>query len=383
MAYKAFQDFYLEESIKHLLLTEYNGCLVSPPFATEKCKDYNQIMIIGNDVSFIDLDLPPATSKFNAYTVIGDSLWLIPYGIWDNFNVVVQLKDFKPIYHYIDKPGKGQFYNVASNGETAFSFPLGYEDTSFGIFIRDQQVHTVEFEKQSQTKLHMGCVYANGKYWSAPRGDEPGYVNMMSFDGEQLKSYPINLPNPNITRKYTDIIVKGNTLYAMPFGEQPGLMEVIEFDTVSENYKLHKLNMPDVAKKFNCMVEVDEYIIGLPYGTKGDTNSRWGISFNTTTNDSACFDLGEDFADGGKYRFRCGVNFNNNAVFFPAGTPDCPIVKVSKDLTITTKHIEGVMFGRPIVHDNKLKVLGYDMRDATNSLYEFDESLTYSKTFLR
>ena len=41
--YKAFQDFYKEQSIKHMLLVEHNNELLSPPFATEKCKDYSKV----------------------------------------------------------------------------------------------------------------------------------------------------------------------------------------------------------------------------------------------------------------------------------------------------------------------------------------------------
>jgi hypothetical protein len=187
MAYKAFQDFYHEEAIKHLVLHNHNGVLISPPFATEKCKDYSKVMCLdGNDVTFIDLDLPPATSKFNAIASIGDSVWFIPYGIWDDFNIVVQLKNGSPIYHKIDLPGKGQFYNIATDGKTAFSFPLGYEDTSYGIYIKDEKVQIIDFNKQGHTKLHMGTVYCNGSYWSAPRGDTPGYCDLVKFDGKDI-----------------------------------------------------------------------------------------------------------------------------------------------------------------------------------------------------
>jgi len=181
MAYKAFQDFYHEQSIKHLLLHEHKDILVSPPFATESCKDYSKVLCIDGDKQWtIDLDLPPVTSKFNGAITMGDSVWFIPYGIWDDFNIVVQLKNFEPIYHKIDMPGKGQFYSTATNGTTAFSFPLGYEDTSYGLYISNETVTVVPFDKQSHMKLHMGTVYCNGRYWSAPRSDNSGYINTLS-----------------------------------------------------------------------------------------------------------------------------------------------------------------------------------------------------------
>ena len=44
--YKAFEDYYKDESIKHLVLHDWNGTLVSPPFATEKCRDYSSLMFL-------------------------------------------------------------------------------------------------------------------------------------------------------------------------------------------------------------------------------------------------------------------------------------------------------------------------------------------------
>ena len=204
--YKAFQDFYKEQSIKHMLLVEHNNELLSPPFATEKCKDYSKVFYKGD---YINLDLLPATSKTNAVAQIKDSSWFLPYGIWDEFNTVVELRGTTPYYHTLPFKGKGQFYSVATNGKTAFSFPLGYEDTNFGLYI-DGIIKTHELPIKGK-KLHMGTVYCNGRYWSMPRGDEPGYNTLLSFDGEQYQSYELDV-DPNITRKYTDIIVKGNTL---------------------------------------------------------------------------------------------------------------------------------------------------------------------------
>ena len=92
--YKAFEDHYKEQPIRHLLLAEHNGALISPPFATELCKDYSKVAVINDrTVEYIDLDLGDATSKFNAVAKVGESSWLIPYAIWDDFNVVVQLEN--------------------------------------------------------------------------------------------------------------------------------------------------------------------------------------------------------------------------------------------------------------------------------------------------
>lgn len=382
MKYKAFEEFYREAQIKHLMLQEYQGVLISPPFCTDKCKDYNRLMIIDNEnVKFIELDLPPATSKFSGHALIGDSIWFIPYGIWDHFDVVLQLKDFKPIYHKINRTGKGQFYNMDTDGKTAFSFPLGYEGTNFCLYIKDEQVHTIDFEPQPYLKLHMGTVYCNGRYWSPPRsegGTGPGYINMMSFDGKDVKTYPINVPNTYVTRKYSDMVVVGNTLYALPFGEQPGLNEVLEFNTDTNEYKLHKLDVPDFAKKYNCMVVVDEYIIGLPYGTKDENGSNIGVRFNTIDKTSTAFNIGDDFTFGGKYRFRSGVNYNGRAVFLPSGTPTCPVISIGKDLDMISTHIPGTLLGRPILYKGKLKALGYDIENHFLSLFTFEDDLTYT-----
>lgn len=386
MTYKAFEDFYKDADIKHLLLQEYQGVLVSPPFCTDNCKDYNQLMIVdGQHIHFIDLDLPPATSKFSGHAVIGDSIWFIPYGIWDHFDVVLEIKNFKPIYHSVGRSGKGQFYNMDTDGSTGFSFPLGYEDTNFCLYIKDGQVHTIDFEKQPYSKLHMGTVYCNGRYWSAPRSDGKGgsgYINMMSFDGKEVTTYPINVSDHSITRKYSDMVSIGNTLYALPFGEQPGMNEVLEFDTETNEYSLHKLNIPDFSKKFNCMVIVDEYIFGLPYGTKKEHGSNYGVIFNTIDKSSKFFDIGNDLGFGGKYRFRCGVNYNNKAVFFPTGTPSCPIISVDKNLNVISKYIEGILFGRPILYKNNITVIGYYLEKKCLSLFFFDENLSYTEMSL-
>jgi hypothetical protein len=375
MPYKAFQDYYKEESIKNLIIHDHNGVLVSPPFATEHCRDYSTVLFFdGNKSWSLDLKLPPATSKFNSVVSVGDSVWFIPYGIWDNFNVIVQLKEFEPIYHYIEKSGKGQFYNAATDGKTAFSFPLGYEETSYGLYIKDDQIHVIDFDKQNHTKLHMGTVYCNGRYWSAPRSDEPGYINLMSFDGNKLDSYPIEVRNPAITRKFTDLIVKENKLFALPFGETSGMNEILEFDTETNTYKLHVLDIPDFAKKFNSGVLVDDVIIALPYGDENYENSNWGLVYNTITGNQNIFDIG--ITHGGKYRFRSGVAYNKSAVFLPAGTPSCPMLQISKEGNILSKNFyPNYMLGRPVLYKNNLAAMSYSFSTKESQIVFLDSFL--------
>lgn len=372
MKYKAFQDFYLEESIKHLVLHEHKGTLISPPFATEQCKDYSKVLCFKDGRQWtIDLDLPPATSKFNGIVTIDDSVWFIPYGIWDDFNVTVQLKNFQPIYHKIDMPGKGQFYSAATNGTTAFSFPLGYEDTSYGLYIEKESVKLIPFDRQDHIKLHMGTVYCNSRYWSAPRSDTPGYVNFMSFDGKELINFPISVKNPQVTRKYSDIIVKENMLYSLPFGETSGITEVIEFDTETNQYRLYDLDIPDFAKKFNVGVLVDDVIIALPYGDEYTEDSNLGLLYNTTTHEYKTFDTGLSW--GGKYRFRSGISHNGCAVFLPSGTPSCPIFVIDKQGNIIKKEMrDRYILGRPVVYNDSVMTMSYDMQTKEQELIKID-----------
>lgn len=383
MSYKAFEDFYKEAEIKHLILHQHKDYLISPPFATDLCKEYSRVLIINNDLSmkFIDTELPPATSKYNSTCSIGDSVWMMPYGIWDAFNVVLELKNSQPIYHYINKPGMGQFYSVGCNGKTAFSFPLGYSETAFAIYINNGTVTTIDVDNTEYIKRHMGTVFCNGSYWSAPRSDTPNYVNLVQFDGKSITNHPIDVKRPYVTRKYTDIVVKDNILYALPFGEQPGMTEVIEFNTDTNCCNLYELDVPDFAKKFNAMVLVGDNIIGLPYGDKDYGSSNWGVSFNTNTKKSTKFNIGEELAHGGKYRYRTGIDFNNSAIFFPGGTPGCPIIRVNADLSIDKLYIENYMLGRPIKFQDKVVSIAYHMNTKEHFLFLLNDDL--STTFLK
>jgi hypothetical protein len=371
MKYKAFEDWYKEAEVKHLLLQDINGELVSPPFATELCKDYSTFKFINKED--IKLSLPKCTSKTNTCEFIDNSIWMIPYGIYDDFNFVVQIYDGAVMYHKLPFEGKGQFYNLASNGVEGFSFPLGYEDTNVGLHIKDSNVTTHKLPAQGK-KLHMGTVYCNGSFWSMPRGDDPGYNTLLEFDGNKIVAHKIEGIDNSITRKYTDIIVKENILYALPFGETAGLNEIIEFDTTTKTYKLHTINGHDFAKKYNVGVLVGDTIIALPYGEDYADNSNWGLVFNTVTKQSKQFDIGLKF--GGKYRFRSGIEHNGYAYFFPSGTPTCPILKISTQGEIEAElYMEEWLLGRPIVHQDNLCVLGYNIRSKRHMLFTFDKDL--------
>jgi len=377
MTYKAFEDWYREGNIKHVLLAIHNGELISPPFATQRCIDYNKIMRYnGSEISYIDTSLPPAVSKTNCVLDINGSSWFVPYGIYEsNYNIVLELtKDFATVNHPIAALGKGQFYSGASNGVTGFSFPLGYENTQYGLYIEDNKPKLVPFE-HSVEKAHMGTVYCNGKYWSMPRGDQPGYNKLASYDGKDFELYeiPVDL---SVTRKFTDIIVKGNILYSLPYGEVAGLTEVVEFDTDTKAITLHKLNIPDFAKKFNSMVMVGDNIIGIPYGDESCNHSNYGIVFNTVTKESKSFDIG--IGQGGKYRYRSAIEFNNNAVFFPAGSPQYPVIIVDGDgLIQNIVDFTYYLFGRPVIYQNKLHVLAYHIETEAHHMFVFDDKFSF------
>lgn len=373
MTYKAFEDWYREGSIKNLLLFEHNGELISPPFATQRCIDYDKIMRFdGSTITYIDSNLPPAVSKTNCVLDINGSSWFIPYGIYESdYNVVLELTEsFEVKHHSIQALGKGQFYSGASNGVTGFSFPLGYEATQYALYIEQNKPSLIPFE-HSVAKAHMGTVYCNGKYWSMPRGDQPGYNKLASFDGEKFEYYHVPV-DETVTRKFTDIIVKGNILYSLPYGEVTGLLEVVEFDTDTNTFSLHKLDMPNFAKKFNSMVLLGDTIVGLPYGDENCNHSDSGIIFNTVTKESKKFDIG--IGQGGKYRYRSGIKFSNKAVFFPVGSPQYPMIVVDEEgLIHHFIHFGNYLFGRPIIYKDKMHVLAYHTEQETHHMFIFDD----------
>lgn len=376
MTYKAFEDFYRDAEIKHLVLHSHNDCLVSPPFSTDRCKDYNRFMIYKDGAfSFIDLDLEPATSKFNGICSIGESIWAIPYGIFDNFHTILQIKNNQPIYHSLDRPGKGQFYSLASNNNQAFSFPLGYEDTSFAIHIDNDSVNLIDFETQGHKKMHMGTVFCNGKFWSAPRGDSQGYANVVSFDGNKIETYPITFKQSHILRKYTDFIVKENKLFALPFGQNGHLDEVLVFDTDTLTYKFDQLDIPIFFKKFNCGVLIEDTIVALPYGDKSQSNSNYGLVYNCDTGSSKHFNFGDDLGFGGKYRFRSGIGFKEYAVFLPTGSPAVPLIVFDKEGNqIHRQYYNDYVLGRPIEYQGRIWTIAYEIETKKQFLFALDSS---------
>jgi hypothetical protein len=204
-----------------------------------------------------------------------------------------------------------------------------------------------------------------------PRGDELGYTSLVSFDGEKFENFEIPV-EPSITRKFTDLVKIDKKLYSLPFGETSGLNDVVEFDTENNTVKLYKLNVPDFAKKYNSMVVVNEYIIGMPYGDEQCDNSNWGVVFNTLTKESISFDIG--IGHGGKYRYRCGIKFNDNAVFFPSGTPQCPIYIIdTRGIIQRVLTFSELMFGRPIIYKEKIHVLAYNIHTERQFMYIFDQ----------
>lgn len=369
--YKAFEDFYKEARIRHLVLEVNKDELVSPPFGTQNNPSYDMCAFYKDHTTLVSLDVPDATSKFNAVGVTDDSIWLIPYGIYDDLNVVVQIKDKTPIYHKLDKKGKGQFYSVASHGNTACSFPLGYEDTQFLIYINDNKVKTINVDT-NEKKAHMGTVYCNGSYYSMPRGESVHYSNILEFDGKKVIKHKLDLPE--VSRKYTDAVVVGNKLFSLPFGETAGLNEVIEFDTKTKEYRLWKLNVDDFAKKYNTQVLVDDVIIGLPYGDEDSNDSDKGIIFDTVTKESFQFSIKESY--GGKFRYRSGIAYKGSAYFLPAGTPGCALYKIdTKGIWVSKTYPDNLMFGRPVIYNDEIHTIVYNTYDNSSNLVKLNDSL--------
>lgn len=371
MKYKAFEDYYKEASIRHLVLIEYKGRLVSPPFATERCKDYNKILVWHNTAVYIDLDLPPATSKFNGVQVVGDRLWMIPYGIWDNFRYAVELNDYQATVHELYSHGKGQYYSLDGNDHTAFSFPLGYEGTDHCLLIKDNKITQIKF--LSPKKAHMGTVYCNQGFWSPPRSDDAGYTTIAGYRDQEFIRIQVALSNKDVTRKYSDFIANGNILYALPFGETAGINEIIEFNTETLEYKLYPMSS-DFAKKYNAGVLVGNVIIAVPYGDEHCNDSNIGIVFDTVSKTIKEFDISLPF--GGKYRFRCGQELDQHAVFFPTGTPSCPILVVDQQGNIKQKiPLENYLLGRPIKYKDKLATMAYELDTQCHYIMFLDRDL--------
>ena len=381
MSYKSFEDYYREAEIKHLVLFKHGNYLISPPFCTDKCKDYSRVLIYQDGgVVWFDVDTPAATSKYNSMISIGSSAFFAPYGIWDEFNTVLELDTSgrgKASYHTLDSTAKGQFYNMASDGNTAFSAPLGYEEVSFGLFIKDGKVKQIPFPVTGELKKHMGTVWANGYYWSAPRGESYDYNQILKFnpDTEELSFITADLPKAR--RKYSDFIVAGNKLFALPLGRDIELRQMLVVDTTTDSVELVDLNVPTFVKKYNAGVLLDNVIVALPYGHKDNGDANYGLVFNTDTYEHSVFDIGLTF--GGKYRFRSGVEYNGVAIFLPTGTPNADIIVVDKTGTILfRKSLPEYILGRPIVHNERVYTVAYNVLTKKHSILTIDSSYTFN-----
>lgn len=377
MSYKSFEDFYKDATIKHLVLFQHGDYLVSPPFCTDKCKDYSNVLIYKDGkITLIPVETSPATSKYNSMVSIGNSAFFAPYGIWDNFNTVLELNfdTMQPKYHTVDSTGKGQFYNMASDGVTAFAAPLGYEPVSFALLVKDGQVKQIPVPEDLALKRHMGSVYANGSYYSPPRGETLDYNCILKFNPDTETVTMIEVKDlPHSKRKYSDFIVVGDKLYALPFGREQYLQHMLILDTKDDSVELVELNVPKFMKKYNAGVVLADIIIAMPYGHKDDGDANYGLVFNTTTKEHSTFDIGEAF--GGKYRFRCGTAFNNLAVFLPAGTPGAPIIAVDKKGNVVYKeHFPEYIIGRPLVYKNCILSLAYHIETKIHYLFFLDKN---------
>ena len=381
MSYKSFEDYYREAEIKHLVLFKHGNYLISPPFCTDKCKDYSRVLIYQDGgVVWFDVDTPAATSKYNSMISIGSSAFFAPYGIWDEFNTVLELDTRgrgKATYHTLDSTAKGQFYNMASDGTTAFSAPLGYEEVSFGLFIKDGKVKQIPFPVTGELKKHMGTVWANGYYWSAPRGESYDYNQILKFDPDTEELSFITADLPKARRKYSDFIVAGNKLFALPLGKDIELRQMLVVDTVTDSVELVDLNVPTFVKKYNAGVLLDNVIVALPYGHKDNGDANYGLVFNTDTYEHSVFDIGLTF--GGKYRFRSGVEYNGVAIFLPTGTPNADIIVVDKTGTILfRKSLPEYILGRPIVHNELVYTIAYNVLTKKHSILTIDSSYTFN-----
>ena len=159
----------------------------------------------------------------------------------------------------------------------------------------------------------------------------------------------------------------------MPFGQNGHLNEILIFDTNTLTYKLQQINIPVFFKKFNCGVLVDNVIVGLPYGDKHQSDSNHGIIYNCDTGESKSFNISLGF--GGKYRFRCGIQYLNFAVFFPSGTPSAPLIVLDKEgNSIHHQYYSDYVLGRPIVYQDKLWTIGYHIESKNQFLISIDSS---------
>ena len=163
-------------------------------------------------------------------------------------------------------------------------------------------------------------------------------------------------------------------MFALPFGETQGINSVIEFDTVTNNFKAHNLSGVDFAKKYNAGVLLNKTVIALPYGDEHVNDSNLALKFDTESGESEQFKIQQKF--GGKYRFRSGIKYFDEAYFFPSGTPACPILVINEQGQITNELYEtNVLFGRPIVFNDYIHVIKIDLTTKAHKLCIYDRNL--------
>ena len=163
-------------------------------------------------------------------------------------------------------------------------------------------------------------------------------------------------------------------MFALPFGETAGVNCVVEFDTETNTFATHNLQGIDFAKKYNAGVLLGKTNIALPYRDEHVNDSNLGLKFDTITGQSDQFKINQSF--GGKYRFRCGIKYYDEAYFFPSGTPACPILVINKDGQITNElHERNILFGRPIVFDGYIYVIKVDLTTKSHKLCIYDRNL--------
>jgi hypothetical protein len=219
----------------------------------------------------------------------------------------------------------------------------------------------------------MGCVLVNGNYYSPPRGETLDYDTILKFNPTTEEVTMIKIDNlPLSKRKYSDFTQVGNKLFALPFGREQELHHMLVLDTITDTTELVELNVPPFMKKYNVGVLLDDVIISVPYGHKDDGDANYGLVFNTTTYAHSTFDIKQSF--GGKYRFRCGIAYNNIAIFFPAGTPNADIVAIDKTgAIIFKKSFPEYILGRPIEYNGLLYTLAYQVVTQQHCLVTLDK----------
>jgi hypothetical protein len=133
---------------------------------------------------------------------------------------------------------------------------------------------------------------------------------------------------------------------------------------------LQQIDIPVFFKKFNCGILVDDTIIALPYGDKSQSTSNYGLVYNCDTDKSKTFNLDGKLNFGGKYRFRSGIAFEKNAVFFPSGSPAIPLIVLDKEGNIIhSRYYRDYVLGRPIEYQGRAWTVAYEIQTKKQFLF--------------